>query len=297
MRIAIDSVSYAAIGPIEWPDKIGYVNGRVSAWTPQQIADSRERGQLIALVDVLGNAPHDASILDFERGDVQSPAVLHAWVQARNQYRGDAAVYCAVNSVPVVLGALRGEKCNLWVVDLTDDGEPPFAIPQQLRTLPAGVRLVAIQYVLAPRSGGDYDMSLIYADDWHPETEDERFPQHPVPLAAITQIPAAVMAVTRIVNQAAESPIPVQASAPVPGPVTPATPQSRDDPGQATAAAQSTVNPQSSLNHDYISRVLGEAHTVAGMFRGAEATNVADFLDRAAAMAAEIGAALKMAGL
>lgn len=295
MRIAIDSVSYAAIGPIEWPDKIGYVNGRVSAWTPQQIADSRARDQLIALVDVLGNAPHDASILDFERGDVQSPAVLHAWVQARNQYRGDATVYCAAANVQTVLNALRGEKCNLWVVQLTDDGEPPFAIPSEFRRLPAGVRLVAMQYVLAPRSGGDYDMSLIYADDWHPEIEDERPPQHPVPLAAVSQVPAAVIAATRILGQAAESPIPVQASGPTPGPVNSVTAQSLETPGQA--AAQSPVNPQPSLNHDFIGRVLNDVRTVSGMFRDANAPNVAKMLETAASMAIEIGSAMKMAGL
>jgi hypothetical protein len=164
----LDSVNFGSLASSRWPHQIGYVNGHVSAWTAEEIAETRAAGRLLALVDVLGTAPLSASILDFERGDVQSPTVVRAWLQARNQYRGDGTVYCSVASIPAVVGGLRGERCNLWVADLTADSEPPFTVPDY-PGLPAGVRVIARQFALTPRTGGPYDMSIVYADDWHPE--------------------------------------------------------------------------------------------------------------------------------
>lgn len=167
-RLVLDSVNFSALAATRWPHLIGYVNGRISAWTPAQINQTRQRGQLLALVDVLGTEPDKASILDFERGDVQSPRVVHGWVRARNQFADDGTVYCSPRSIPAVVSGLRGEKCNLVVVDLTDDGEPPFTVPHY-PGLPNNVRVIGRQFVFGPRSGGDYDMSVFYADDWHPE--------------------------------------------------------------------------------------------------------------------------------
>lgn len=170
-RLALDSVNYGSLASSRWPHQIGYINGHVSAWSAEEIAETRASGRLLALVDVLGTMPLAASVLDFERGDVQSPTVVRAWLQARNQFRGDGTVYCAVASIPTVVSGLRGERCNLWVADLTADAEPPFTMPEY-PGLPAGVRVIARQFVLTPRSGGPYDMSIIYADDWHPEQGD-----------------------------------------------------------------------------------------------------------------------------
>lgn len=167
-RLVLDSVNFSALASTHWPHLIGYANGRISSWTPAQINQTRQRGQLLALADVLGTAPREASILDFERGDVTSPAVVHEWARARNQFAGDATVYCSPRSIATVVSGLRGEKCNLFVVDLTDDGEPPFTVPHY-PGLPGNVRVIGRQFVFGPRSGGDYDMSVFYADDWHPE--------------------------------------------------------------------------------------------------------------------------------
>jgi hypothetical protein len=173
----LDSVNFSAVSATRWPHLIGYLNGRVSAWSPGEIAETRADGRLLALVDVLGDSPLLASILDFERGDVQSPTVVRAWAQARNQYRHDATLYVAPPSISRAVSGLRGEPLNLIVVDLTADGEPPFEVPTY-PGLPANVRVIGRQFVFGPKSGGAYDMSVIYADDWHPE-------QHaPVRLAA-----------------------------------------------------------------------------------------------------------------
>lgn len=167
-RLVLDSVNAGKLEACRWPHLIGYVNGHISKWSPQAIAQTRAAGQLLALVDVLGTNPRAAAVLDWERGDVQSPAVLHQWVVARNQFRSDAVVYCSAASIPAVVKALRGEPCNLWVVDLTADGEPPF-VAKRYPGLPGNVRVIGRQFVFGPRSGGDYDMSIFYVDNWHPD--------------------------------------------------------------------------------------------------------------------------------
>lgn len=177
LRIAIDSDSYEAISGYNWPFKIGYVNGRTSAWSAEQIAECHARGELLALVDVLGNAPREASILDWERGDVQSPDVLRTWVQARNRFRGDAVVYCNRSSLMTVINALQSERCLLWLAEPTPAGEPPKLPP--VLGLPPNLELLGVQYALEPESGGHYDISVIYAEHWHPDPrlrEDEAEP-------------------------------------------------------------------------------------------------------------------------
>lgn len=185
-RIALDSIKYANMAGLRWPHLIGYCNGRISAWSEQDQANARSRGQLLALVDVLGTAPHLASIIDFERGDVQSPTVIHRWVQARNQFRGDATVYVQPPKIRTIVNAVGAEPVNLWVVDLTADGEPPFGLPNY-GPLPPNVRIIGRQFVFQPRSGGNYDMSVIYADNWHP---DQPHPANyaPVRLAAAAEL-------------------------------------------------------------------------------------------------------------
>lgn len=165
MRIAIDSASYDAIAAYNWPHKIGYFNGPESAWTPEQIGDASARGQLLALVDVLGNAPHAASILDWERGDVQNGDVLREWVQARNKFRGDAVVYCNRESLTTVINALQSERCLIWLAEPTPNHEPPPSAP--VLGLPPNLTLLGIQYALSPESGGNYDISVLYDEAWH----------------------------------------------------------------------------------------------------------------------------------
>lgn len=167
-RLVLDSTSAKALAATSWPHLIGYFNGKISAWGPGDIARARATGHLLALVDVAGNSPQNASVLDFERGDVQSPAVVAAWVQARNQMRGDATVYVQPTNIAHALSLLRGQKCNLWVVDLSPGGEVPFAVPHY-DGMPVNTRVIARQFVLSPHSGGDYDLSIFYADDFHPE--------------------------------------------------------------------------------------------------------------------------------
>lgn len=210
-RIALDSVKYANMAGLRWPHLIGYANGRISAWSDHDIADARSRGQLLALVDVLGTSPHLAAVVDFERGDVQSPTVIHRWVQARNQFRGDATVYVQPGNIRTIVRAVGAEPCNLWVVDLTADGEPPFHVPDY-GPLPANVRVIGRQFVFGPRAGGDYDMSVIYADDWHPDQP------HPANYAPVRLAAAAELGISGSLAWAATVPVdpdPAAAAGPV----------------------------------------------------------------------------------
>lgn len=166
MRLVIDSDKFDSISEYEWPHKIGYVNGRDSAWTPAQIKACQAKGQLLALVDVLGNAPHQAAVIDFERGDVQDPHALLKWVIVRNEFRNDAVVYCNRSTLPAVINALRGVSWRLWLAAPTHNSEPPMKPPADIK-LPSNAKLLGIQYALEPHSGGHYDMSIFYDDAWH----------------------------------------------------------------------------------------------------------------------------------
>lgn len=170
MRLVMDSVSYAALQPKSWPHIIGYANGRISSWSPAQIAEARKRDRLLALVDVLGSAPRQASVLDFERGDVQSAAVVHRWVEMRNEFRHDATVYVQPANIPVIVRAVGSTPTNLWVVDLTADGAAPLEL-KDYGPLPPNVKVIGRQFVFSPRSGGDWDTSVFYDDTWHPEQQ------------------------------------------------------------------------------------------------------------------------------
>lgn len=165
MRLVIDSVNPEAVDAYRWPHKIGYVNGRISAWPATAIADAAARGELLALIDVLGTSPHAASIIDWERGDLQNPDALRDWVIARNKFRGDAVVYCNRSSLTTVINALQSEHFYLWLADPTDNHEAPMTPPPL--GLPPSCTLLGIQYALSPDSGGQYDISVFYVDDWH----------------------------------------------------------------------------------------------------------------------------------
>jgi hypothetical protein len=168
VRIVIDSASAEAIQAYNWPFKIGYCNGRESAWSAAEIAAAEQRHELLALVDVLGNATRHAAILDVERGDVTDPADIAAWVRERNGFRGDAAVYCSRDMLTTLINALQGEQCYLWLADPAPNGQPLMTPPPL--GLPENVILLGIQYALAPNSGGNYDISIFYDDLWHPGT-------------------------------------------------------------------------------------------------------------------------------
>ena len=169
-RIALDSTNPGAI-PADWPLVIGYATGRESAWPAATIQKFRSRGTTLALIDVTGEAPEQASIIDFEPGDVQREQTLQNWVRARNNFRADATVYCDRDELPEVLRYLSADYFRLWLADPTADGKPPTTPPKL--ALPKNCTLIGVQYAQHPgKSPGDYDLSIIYDKTWHPSATE-----------------------------------------------------------------------------------------------------------------------------
>ena len=158
MRIFRDSTSPASI-PMPGADGVfGYANGRY-AWTQADARRFTTAGLQVAHIDVNGTAWEEAAILDVERGDA-TPAQAPDWIRSRNAFRGDAVVYCALDSLPALFAACSRltEPWRLWVADWTGVQRMPA-----ITGCPANVRLLGTQY----RSTPGYDESLIIDDAWH----------------------------------------------------------------------------------------------------------------------------------
>lgn len=167
-RIVLDTIgsNYQHIRALKCL-KFGYLNGKESAWEADALAEQHARGELLGLIDVLGTEPHQAAIIDWEHGDVQDPNRLRWWVGERNSFRGDAVVYSDKDSMPAVLNALHGtgEYYQLLVANLSSDGKPPHQ-PTDFG-LPPNVRLLGEQYAWPAKTGGPYDLSILFNDAWH----------------------------------------------------------------------------------------------------------------------------------
>lgn len=158
LRIFRDSVTPQLI-PLDGTDGVlAYANGHYT-WPQSQITRFAQAGKQIARIDVIGNAPRQASILDVERFDA-TPQTARTWVPERNAFRGDAVIYCSRANLDELFAALAGESYWLLVADWT-------GAPHELgMPLPPGVKMLGTQYANTPA----YDVSAIYADGWHPVT-------------------------------------------------------------------------------------------------------------------------------
>ena len=93
-----------------------YVNGRYANYPTvvKRFPNSRVFG-----IDVLGTAWEQASILDWENGDVQNPAVLRTWAENRENFRpGTSVIYCDRDSMETVEDILAGMNYRLWISTL-----------------------------------------------------------------------------------------------------------------------------------------------------------------------------------
>ena len=94
----------------------GYVNGKFANHAAIQARFPKAR---VFGIDVLGNGFQDASIVDWENLDVQSPTVLRRFVVARNAFRSaTACVYCNRSSLTNVEEILDGLWHVNWVSTL-----------------------------------------------------------------------------------------------------------------------------------------------------------------------------------
>lgn len=158
IRIFRDSVSPQKISVAGMDGVLAYANGDF-AWPASQIRRFAVAGKQIAHIDVDGTAPNKAAILDVERFDA-TPETARTWIPQRNAFRDDAAIYCSRFNLDQLFSMLTGLSYWLIVADWTGT---PHVVDMPL---PPGVRYLGTQY----SSVLPYDVTAIYADDWHKVT-------------------------------------------------------------------------------------------------------------------------------
>lgn len=145
-RTMFDSVNPAAI-PAGAQMVAGDINGDF-AWPAS--AWKRFPNATTVRIDVIGDMPLHAGILDVERGDV-TPAQAPKWIDARIAAGFVATVYCNRSTWPAVRAACKGLKVSYWIAEWTH-------VPHMI----AGA--VAVQWT----NGAAFDTSAVYDDAWHP---------------------------------------------------------------------------------------------------------------------------------
>jgi hypothetical protein len=139
----------------------GYVNGSF-AWKPADF--DRFRHAAHARIDVNGTAAAGAGILDVETGDA-TPATAVTWVKARHKALPGAyaVIYCNRATLTPLFNAMNAAGLHvvtdfhLWIATL--DGT---------KTVHDMTGVVAVQYAGEAQTGGHYDESLVFDDEWHP---------------------------------------------------------------------------------------------------------------------------------
>lgn len=163
------ATAYDSVSPGKIPRgalmAIGYANGLYAwpepAWA--QFPDSRK-----ARIDVIGNDPGQASILDVERYDA-TPAHAAEWVPARDRFRpGTATIYCDLAALPDVFTAIMpvnaGSTCWIWLGDWTGTPHVPTHHKDGSAIVwPHGIELAAVQYVTVI---DQYDITAVYSQRW-----------------------------------------------------------------------------------------------------------------------------------
>lgn len=155
-RIFRDSILPKAIPTDHTDGVLAYVNG-LFAWSNAEVGRFIGAGKQVIRIDVIGNAPKKASILDVERFDA-TPQIARTWIQQRNSYRRDATIYCSRDNLSDLFQEVGDEPFWLLAADWT--GAPHrLTVP-----LPPNAHLAGVQYSSTPM----YDVSSIIADGWHP---------------------------------------------------------------------------------------------------------------------------------
>jgi hypothetical protein len=140
----------------------GYADGDFK-WSAADYAMFPRAARLAITVAAQVPDSHDASVIDVETGAF-TPHDARGFVVARTAYRpaGLAAVYCNLSTLPAVRKACRGLAYGIWLAHYTD--RPPAA-PE-----PAwGPDVVAVQWRNGDTTGVEYDQSVVFDADWHPQ--------------------------------------------------------------------------------------------------------------------------------
>lgn len=156
MRIFRDSVTPSAIPLDSTAGVLAYANGAFK-WSAGEISRFTDAGRVVARIDVNGDVPHEASILDVEKFDA-TPQIARDWIRARNNFRpGTATIYTSRAALSELFDATEGLRYWLLIADWT--GKPH----QVKMPLPPGVKIAGVQFA----NLAQWDVSAIYADSWH----------------------------------------------------------------------------------------------------------------------------------
>jgi hypothetical protein len=162
-RIMRDSTNAADIPTRGTDIAAGYENGAF-AWSEADF--NRFTHAAHAHIDVNGTAPGAAGVLDVETGDA-TVATAVTWVKARNKLHPGAyaVIYCNRSTLTPLFNAMGAAKLevvrdfHLWISTL--DGT---------KTVHDMTGVVAVQYAGEAETGGHFDESIVYDDNWHPTT-------------------------------------------------------------------------------------------------------------------------------
>ena len=164
-RIMRDSSTPTDI-PLYGTDLVaGYVTGRYK-WPAKAYA--RFRGIPLAHIDCRGTKPEKAEILDVEPHCADVHAAV-SWVRKRKAAFPGAyppIIYCNRDTLTSLHDAMTSaglhvvKDFRLWVTTL--DGT---------KKLQHMTGVMAVQYAGEGITGGHYDESIVYDDDWHPEDD------------------------------------------------------------------------------------------------------------------------------
>jgi len=139
----------------------GYVDGE---WPDYGDMVQRFPGKRHARVSVNAFGPA-ADVLDVENGDA-TPDQAPGWVNRQRPANTTLpAVYCNRGNEDAVAAALQAAGISTAVVVLwLATGGDAYDGPWEVR----GYRIVAVQDRTSAQTGGHYDVSTVYADDWLP---------------------------------------------------------------------------------------------------------------------------------
>ena len=149
--------------PIHGTDLVaGYVNGSGAA-SKEDFA--RFHGIPHVHIDVFGTAPAEAGVLDFEQFNPRTADGCAIWAKQRraalpNHY--PPVIRCDRSHLTSVFNAMNAagleivKDFRLWIATL--DGT---------KTVPDMTGVTAVQFAGESMTGGHFDESIVYDDDWH----------------------------------------------------------------------------------------------------------------------------------
>lgn len=144
----------------------GYGDGAISQWTSAMWA--RFDDPAIVKFVIVVNPGDVGDILDIEQG--ASPiSSVPGWVRAFNRPRRAPTLYVNRGNWPAVVAALRASSLDPTAIDwwvATLDGTLNVYFGSPGNPVPAGLRVVAVQWKGEAQTGGHFDESMILDVSW-----------------------------------------------------------------------------------------------------------------------------------